>query len=160
MYGQFLFYLQYVLLQYSYYKKETASFILVKPNFFICKQFITGTVSWVTVLYCVHPGLRPIWRIHLLWSVKWDFYAILLLVSCSFIFVISITSKHLLCIFSFLPDEWATIFCINANIMNLPKINPSPPYITSLKATVYTEFVSDFNAQPLLTSKATTNTKC
>lgn len=73
MYGQFLFYLQYVLLQYSYYKKETASFILVTPNFFICKQFITGTVSRVTALYCVHPGLRPIWRIHLLQSVKWDF---------------------------------------------------------------------------------------
>lgn len=41
----FFFYLQYVLLQYSYYKTETTSFIFVKPNFFICKQFITGTVS-------------------------------------------------------------------------------------------------------------------
>lgn len=134
MYGQFLFYLLYVLLQYSYYKKETTSFIFVKPNFFICKQFITGTVSWVTVLYCVHPGLRPIWRIHLLQSVKWDFYAILLLVSCSFIFVISITSKHLLCIFSFLLDEWATIFCINASIMNPPKINPSSAEYNIIKS--------------------------
>lgn len=135
-YMDFFFNLQYLLLQCSYYKKETASFILI-----ICKQFITaGTVSRVTALYCIHPGSPSYCRIHLLWSVKWGFYAILLLVSCSFIFVISITSKHLLCFF-FLSCQMneQPLFCINASIMNLRKINPSSQYIVSLKATQYTQ---------------------